>query len=278
LAQPANGRPAQRQAAVLESPDAPQTKAQLDAVLQGYPPAIREVLRWDPNLLSNEAYLAGYPALANFLNSHPEIARNPSFYVGEPRNPSDYVGDPRSRAEYQTTRAWETMLGFMAALIAASLLAGFLIWIIRSLIDYKRWSRLARAQTEVHTKLMDRFNANEDLLAYVKSPAGSKFLESSPIALDAPQRGFGAPLARIFRSLQAGLVLVAGGIGLLAVRSQESNPISEPLRAFGIVAIALGLGFVISAIISFLLSRRLGLLEPASEAARTQLPVVQDRN
>jgi hypothetical protein len=119
---------------------------------------------------------------------------------------------------------------------------------------------------------MDRFSANEELLAYVKSPAGSKFLESSPIALDTAPRSFGAPLTRIFRSLQAGLVLVAGGIGLLAVRSQSSNPVTEPLHAFGIVAIALGLGFVISAIISFLLSRRLGLLETASEAARTQLP------
>jgi hypothetical protein len=47
---------------------------------------------------------------------------------------------------------------------------------------------LSKVQTEVHTKIVDRFTANDDLLAYIQSPAGSKFLESSPIHLDAGPR------------------------------------------------------------------------------------------
>ena len=41
----------------------------------------------DPSLLSNQSYLAPYPALLSFLSAHPEVARNPSFYIGEGSGP-----------------------------------------------------------------------------------------------------------------------------------------------------------------------------------------------
>ena len=45
-------------------------------------------------------------------------------------------------------------------------------------------------QYQVHNKLLDRFTSNEDLLAYVQTPAGRRFLESAPIPLqdEAPDR------------------------------------------------------------------------------------------
>src|SRR5262249_24828585 len=46
----------------------------LTSLLRQYPPSLSEVLRLDPSLLSNEAYLKPYPALATFLGQHPEIA------------------------------------------------------------------------------------------------------------------------------------------------------------------------------------------------------------
>jgi hypothetical protein len=140
-----------------------------------------------------------------------------------------------------------------------------LVWLIRTIIDYRRWSRLARVQTDAHTKLLDRFTNNDDLLAYIQSPAGSKFLESSPIKLDAAPRGIGAPLGRIMWSVQGGLVLMAGGIGLQMVSGRFNDESSQPLHVLGVLGIALGVGFVLSAIISFVISQRLGLIEmPAS--------------
>src|SRR5216117_882396 len=41
-------------------------------VLEQYPPSVREVLRIDTSLLSRPDYLATYPALAQFLEQHPE--------------------------------------------------------------------------------------------------------------------------------------------------------------------------------------------------------------
>jgi hypothetical protein len=57
------------------------------------------------------------------------------------------------------------------------------------------------------------------------------------------------------------LVLLALGIGLQVVSARLSEDVSQPLHALGVLGIALGVGFMISAIISFTISRRLGLIE-----------------
>ncbi len=254
---------------IVEQPDAQRTREELSALLERYPPALRSVLALDPSLLGNQPYLALYPALVSFLNAHPEIARNPSFYLGG--GPGGRLNQDRAE---QTLNMWRDVLGGLAVFTGMGMAIGLLVWLIRMLVDYRRWSRLAKVQTDVHTKLLDRFTANDDLLAYMQSPAGAKFLESSPITLDAAPRSVGAPLGRILWSVQGGVVLMAGGIGLQVVSGRVAGDASQPLHALGVLGIALGLGFVISAIISFVISQRLGLIEPASPAPRSEPPGV----
>jgi hypothetical protein len=241
----------------LEQPDAQRTRDDLSRILQRCPPSLRSVLALDPTLLANQSYLAPYPALANFLNAHPEIAHNPSYYVGDGMFPRYRQQDPANQAAELS----RDILGGLAAFASVGLAIGLLVWLVRTLIDYRRWSRLAKVQTDVHAKLLDRFTANDDLLAYIQSPAGSSFLQSTPIKLDAGPRTVAAPLGRILWSVQAGLVLAAAGIGLEVVGGRVPNEAGQPLHALGVFAIALGLGFVVSAIISYVISRRLGLIE-----------------
>jgi hypothetical protein len=251
-----------------EQPDAQRTKEELSALLDRYPPTLRGVLALDPGLLGNPSYLAPYPALVSFLNTHPEVERNPAFYVGG-------GGDPRYTQDHATQiiDVWRNVLGGLGVFAGFGMAIGLLVWLIRTLIDYRRWSRLAKVQTDVHTKLLDRFASNADLLAYIESPAGVRFLQSSPITLDAGSRNVGAPLGRILWSVQGGIVLVAGGIGLQVVSGQVTDATgAQPLHVLGVLAIALGLGFVLSAIISFALSRRLGLIETTPAASRTESP------
>lgn len=250
----------------VEQPDAQRTFQELLRLLQHYPPSLREILALDPSLLANPTYLAPYPALSSFLTAHPEIARNPSFYFGEPPAPRA----PRDRNS-QALDLWKQALNNLAVFAGFGMAIGLLVWLIRTLIDYRRWSRLAKVQTDVHTKLLDRFTANDDVLSYIQSPAGSKFLESSPIKLDSTPRPVGAPLGRILWSVQGGIVLIAGGIGLEVISGRVSDEAAQPLQALGVLAIALGLGFVISAIISFVISQRLGLIEPPVSATGSRL-------
>jgi len=246
----------------FEQPNAQRTQQELSNLLQRYPPALREVLALDPSLLSNESYLAPYPGLVSFLRTHPEVARAPSFYVGEP--------EERRRPENtaaETARVWESMLTDVTVFAGFSLAFGLIAWLIRTFIDYRHWNRLTNLQTEVHTKLMDRLTTHEDLLAYIQSPAGSRFLESTPVALDAGPRSLAAPLGRILWTVQGGVVLIAAGIGLQVVAGRVSYDAAQPLRALGILGMALGFGLVVSAVVSFMISRRLGLIGQSNAAA-----------
>ena len=216
---------------------------ELRDVLNLYPGTLRQVLRIDPLLLTDSVYLEPYPALSAFLAQHPEVAHNPSYFLGS--------------ASGGGSGALDAMMAFMVFISIVSVL----MWLIRTLIDYRRWNRLSRVQTEAHTKILDRFTSNEDLLAYVRTPAGSRFLESAPIPLDGEPRAVGAPTNRILWSAQAGLVLALGGVGLhFSIPRLLNDGAADPLYVIGTLAIGLGVGFILSAVASLVLSWKLGLL------------------
>ncbi len=237
--------PPARQAAPSADQRATTVREQLRRVLAQYPSTLQEVLRIDPALMTDADYLATYPALAAFLAEYPEVAHNPGYFVGTSR--------------YQDGS--DIMEAFIAFLVFATMV-GVVVWLIRTIIDYRRWNRLSRVQTEVHSKLLDRFTASEDLLAYIGTPAGRRFLESAPISLDSGSPALGAPTNRIMWSIQAGLVLTLGGTGIhFAIPRLTDQSAADPLYVVGVIAIALGIGFVLSGVAAMFLSRKLGLIE-----------------
>jgi len=249
---------------VVTDTDSHETREAFHATLQRYPTEVSRVLKLDPSLMTNQSYLANYPALASFLAQHPEIAHSPTFYLA-----NVYVGDERP-AENSSERVWRSTMEGLSIFAVLALVTGVLTWLVRTLIEHRRWSRMSKVQAEVHNKLMDRFTANEDLLAYIQTPAGKRFLESAPIALDGAPRAVAAPVSRILWSVQVGLVLAAAGFGLEYVSGSIEKTVSQPLFAMGVLAISIGIGFVLSAIVSYVLSRRLGLWEtPATPADST---------
>ena len=252
----------------VEQPDSERVRQEFRDLMQRYPPSLRHVLREDPALMNFQPYIAPYPALAAFLSQHPEISHNPAFYLGTPqddeRNPSERAFD-----------IWREFIQGVTIFAGFAMAIGLLTWLIRTFIDYRRWNRLSKVQAEVHTRLLDRFNTNEELMAYIATPAGARFLSSAPISLDAgsASRNMGAPLSRIMLSLQAGLVLAAAGVGLmLASQTVTQSEAVEPLHILGVISIALGAGFAISAAVSFLISKKLGLLEPPPRQRNLDFP------
>ena len=237
--------------------DADETRRQLEDVLKAYPPSLPRILRMDPTLVNNEAYLQPYASLATFLNQHPEIRHNPSFFFsqyGDDRG-SYYRETPQDRA----IQMWRsTIEGFTIGTVILAIASG-VIWLIKSLIDHRRWSRLSKIQTEVHNKVLDRMQSNEDLLAYIQTPAGRRFLESAPIQMDSP-RSIGAPFGRILWSAQAGAVLTVLGIGITLVSWNTLEEVAPPLAAMGAIVGALGIGFLVSAFLAYALTRRFNLM------------------
>jgi hypothetical protein len=239
------------------------TRERLREIFEQYPPSVAQVLRLDPSLLTKPDYLAPYPTLATYLGQHPEVAHNPVFFLGGPFNGQQYQ-DNRSQAVNAIENVFiglEVLIGIVTGILA-------LAWIIRSAIEHRRWLRATKIQTEAHTKIVDRLSSNEDLLAYMQSPTGQRFLGASlGMAADiTPPQMVGAPFNRILWSVQAGVVLAAAGFGLLLAQRGVIDEVSQPMHVVAIFTIALGVGFVISAIASYALSRQLGLVQPNPHA------------
>lgn len=118
-----------------------------------------------------------------------------------------------------------------------------------------------RIQAEAHTKVMDRLTNNEDLLAYLQTPAGKGFFDMSAIPTDFGPMRSAAPVTRILWSVQIGLVLLFGGAALQWSSGSISQEASEPLGVLSVLGIALGASFILGAGASYMISDKLGLLE-----------------
>ena len=267
-AQPA--RPAEAPPpAVFDDQNAEQTRERLRDVLNQYPPSVGQVLRLDPTLLGRPDYMATYPALAAFLAQHPAIAHNPAYFLGGAvRFPSGFGGTPETpRAE--GIRAVKDTFSSLFFLLGFVWVFGMIGWIARSVVEYRAWLRASRVQAEAHTKVIDRLTSNEDVLAYAQSPVGQRFLTATSIASDFGARSVGSPAGRILWSVQIGIVLALGGIGLAIAKNNVVDEAAQGLYVVAVLAIALGIGFVLSSLVAYALSQRLGLLQQPQTPSST---------
>ena len=125
------------------------------------------------------------------------------------------------------------------------------IWVLANSI---RRYRTAKLQAGIHTSLIEKFGASQDLLAYVQSEAGKNLVESLGVERS-------SPFGRIFFALQAGVVLIPIGLGFLFLRSHISGA-QEGFLVFGTFFLTLGIGFVLAAGVSlYVLSKSFGLLD-----------------
>lgn len=250
-------------AVVVSDQPAGETRDELLRLLsQQYPPTLSEVLRLDPTLLTNSDYLALYPTLQAFLARHPEVARNPAYFLGGLRGRGGYYVEPVRDARWQAMSQVKEVIGGFFILLGFSLVVSLTAWGVKSFIDHRRWLRVSKIQTEAHSKLLDRLTSNEDLLAYIQSPAGRQFLEASPLpALSQPRPSISAPVNRILWSVQAGVVLALGGAGLWYSRSFVIEEMGQPLAVLGLLNMFVGAGFVLSSFVAYGLSKMLGLFD-----------------
>ena len=235
-------------------------------------PKLAGAIGYDPSLLSDQEYVnRSNPELAKFLQSHPEVVRNPEFYLfGNFGKSSRRLRVDRGTVSFDTNDPnRESTRQFLSVVVPFLVFIGVttaLLWILRVLLENRRWSRLFKAQTDIYNKLLDRFSNNEELLAYVRDDAGKRFLES--LALPSSLWSFSrSPITRILAPLQLGVVLTMAGIGLIWVRGSvpdATSALTGGLLILGTLSLMLGLGFIISAGLSLLLARHLGLMSPTS--------------
>jgi hypothetical protein len=254
------------------SQNAKETRQQFYRVLDQYPPALGRVLRLDPTLMTNQAYLSSYPNVAAFVAQYPDVPRNPGFYLERYDPNYSHYEPPDARRE--AINMWRNAIEFLGAFAIFCVGAAALFGIIKYLVEYRRWHRISKVNAEVHNKILDRFGSNEELLAYIESPAGRRFLEATPFTPSAAaSTRVGAPFGRILFSVQLGVLLVALAVAMMLIAGRAIDEVQQLLNGVAILALCLGVGCVASAGASYVLSRKLGLLEEAPSPAPPTQPL-----
>jgi hypothetical protein len=232
----------------------------------------------DPSLLSDQAYVArSNPELAQYMASHPDIARNPEFYLFGKLNPNGGRRDkalervvwPELAPQWPSppSASAEVMDKMVPMIIVPGFFAA-VVWIIYIFVQSRRWNRAFKQQSEIHGRLIDKFSSSQELAAYMQTEVGQRFLSFNPESLGADS-GIRMPntVSRVLTSLSAGIVLAMLGIGFLLLRNAGPD-LPEPMLVMGTLLLMPGLGFILSAGVTWFLAKRLGLM-PEKDVAQT---------
>jgi len=127
---------------------------------------------------------------------------------------------------------------------------GFIVWVV-----VNGWQRRQQIKqlTDFNSRLLDRIGSVKDFSDFLQTDGGAKFM-------DRVAAGGTPPDVRmtILRAIQTGLVLLALGAGLLVLSwiFRERFPFaeSEVFTVTGVIAISLGIGFLLSGVASYRLA------------------------
>jgi hypothetical protein len=130
---------------------------------------------------------------------------------------------------------------------------GFIVWTIVSSVQHRHRLRML---VEFNNKLIDRLGSVNDFAEFAKTDTGTRFLNS--VMAEAPMM---RPGERILRAVQIGIVLVVLALGLLSLGWYfQGNAAQEPFIVTGVLALSIGIGFLLSSAASHRVSTSLGLL------------------
>jgi hypothetical protein len=144
------------------------------------------------------------------------------------------------------------------------------VWIVKVISNNKRRQRIVEVQKDMQARLFDKFGTSQEMIAYLNSEAGAKFLDSASVE-------HAKPFGRVLGSIQAGLILFLLGIAMLIVcftvptagfTIQEHAQTAHGLLAVSLLLLAFGLGFLVSAGVSYKLSKNWGLFDREFGAKR----------
>ena len=138
----------------------------------------------------------------------------------------------------------------VVAIVAVFSTICFITWTIFSSV---RRLRMARTQADVQTILLSRFDSAQNMAAYAQTDAGQKFL--SAIRFDHE-----TPMGPMLDCVRWGIVILFLGGGLCILRAMGA--VDSDVIIPGVLALALGIGFEVAALVSWYLYRSMGLGAP----------------
>lgn len=119
------------------------------------------------------------------------------------------------------------------------------IWVLYSVFAAIRRTQ----QNAVQKHLLNKFSSASDLSQFLQSPVGQKYAASLSDKVTSPH-------SSILNSVRLGIILIFAGFAFMVIRPTWPQQLNT-MRATGIVGIMLGIGFLVSAAVSWFIAKRL---------------------
>ena len=136
-------------------------------------------------------------------------------------------------------------------------------WIVVTIVTALKGRANTRTRADIYNRLIDKFGTAPELIAFLQSDAGLKFIEENTVQ---PAE----PLGKILASIRIGVVLTLLGAGLLITGNIFGESLGGDLYIVltvgGIVGLMIGIGLLISAAVSYRLCKTWGILTDSEKA------------
>jgi hypothetical protein len=127
-------------------------------------------------------------------------------------------------------------------------------WVVYILAEsYRRKQRL-KMVTDLHTRILDRMGSTAEFAQFLQTEGGQQFIDTLSVERTHPAE-------KIARALQTGIIFTAVGVGFVIVRPSVDLEAEAGFTVLSALLLSLGVGFLLSAISSWMLSRSFGLFD-----------------
>lgn len=128
----------------------------------------------------------------------------------------------------------------------------FWAWVVYAVLEWRRMKH----KNQLQNKIVEKFSGVQELNDFLRSDGGNKFLNFLTV------KGLGAK-EKLLSSIRIGVILLCLGMAAVAVGPffTEDSHEANIILGIAILVIALGVGFLISTLISLFLSKKWGLIE-----------------
>ena len=158
----------------------------------------------------------------------------------------------------------EIFSGITSLVLGATVIICF-TWIVITIVKSLKQRANVQTKTELYSRMIDKFGTAPEFIAFLQSEEGRAFIEEN-----VTQSAW--PMNKILFSIQIGVISTLLGIGLLTLcnifDSNLGGDLYIVLAVSGTVAIMIGIGLLISTVISYKLSKAWGIL-PGKEKEQT---------
>lgn len=147
-------------------------------------------------------------------------------------------------------RAPEGILGGLTGVLALLVPFAFFAMVFGIVwLWYRHRQAKMRAQAEFHRQLLEKFGSGREFADFLESKGSQRFLEELWSQRTGPHR--------VLDTMRSGIIMSSLGLGMLVLSWWTRG-----FRVLGILALALGIGFLISSAISHRLSKEKAQAEP----------------